>query len=293
MHFLKSLMMLAFLLLLLPAKSFSHDASQRSVKVGDKFLLIERYETSSESDDGSSGKSSGGGALTEEILEIREDGWVVRYGLPDDASEQQRLRQWQFPAKIFKSSDGDWQILNEEMIIGRRDAWLSQSEIPKEACGSYYFTWNVFKIECDLHSAISIARSYDDGFCDFRSRSSIDLPLAAMPVSLKVRENGLGGFSLIGKAPVDANFIIQGNAESDVAVAQINGDKLSYADALAEQQKGKVSGDVNITIFVGSNGCLKKKITVSEIATIDANGVSETRKVINTLTREKITPSDG
>lgn len=266
-------------------------ANANLAKVGDKYFLKEETK-SSYNKDGSSGNSSGGGVLVEEVIEIRQDGWVVEYSLPEDTPDQQKLSQWQFPAKIFKRFSGEWEFLNEETAIARRDKWLSQSEIPKEACNSYVFTWTLVKIECDPNSAIGIAQSYDTGFCEFSKRSAITLFDGAMPVILEVTETGANGFSLEGKSSVDASYVIQADAKNDVIIAQINGDELSYSEALSAREKENVSGNINVSISSDINGCLEKKIISTDITKVAPDGQTEIRESTQILTRKLLDSTD-
>ncbi|WOE74930.1 hypothetical protein [Alterisphingorhabdus coralli] len=263
-------------------------ADTATIQEGDVYILSHAYETSSKSSDGSTGSSGGQTALIQRIVSIRSDGWVVEYDLPPETSEDARMWQWQFPFSVFRPHSGEWQLLGSEELIQRRDAWLASAEIPGEACGTYFFTWNAFKIECDLQSAIAIAKDYDTGLCEFGEGYSLDLPLIVGKLILESVNSGGDGPDLSGQADIAADAVRQSRAESDVISAQILGEELSLSEAMGRRSQETIAGTMTANIWIDENACLLKQVTASEVIITDVNSVTETRTATYTLTREPI-----
>ncbi len=111
--------MIRFILLALSTVLLWTVSSARAVvpstppNVGDEFEITRSYETSQQSDDGlSSGSSQGRTTILERVVAVRDGGLELIYDLPKESSEDDRAREWQFPARVFRPLGGPVQLLN-------------------------------------------------------------------------------------------------------------------------------------------------------------------------------------
>ncbi|HSI18034.1 MAG TPA: hypothetical protein VK980_09710, partial [Sphingomonas sp.] len=144
--------------LLLPVVA---QAQTPAAKAGEIFAVSRTQRTDFSGNRGSSGMSSISGAIQERVIAVRDDGLEIEYDLPSGSSAEDREREWQFPARIFKPAYGRSRLLNAPELAGRVDSWLKLAGMPREACGHWMFTWTAFKIECDPQSVLEIIDGYD------------------------------------------------------------------------------------------------------------------------------------
>jgi len=131
------------LYLLLVIAIFSQQAATTPERAGDVYDVRYESTTKGQTDTGSSSSRSRN-ALVERVVRMREDGIELVFDLPEDATEADRLREWQFPARVLKAEGEPFQLLNEEEIAQRKIAWRDAADISEEYCGRWYFTWNAF-----------------------------------------------------------------------------------------------------------------------------------------------------
>ena len=114
---------------------------QYTDRVGDVYdIRLERE--SEQTGNGSSGSSRTRMALIERVIERREHGVVLEFDLPPEMSAEDRAREWQFPARVFKSWDGSLELLNSAQLETRMQAWLERGGLDRTACGRWIFTCN-------------------------------------------------------------------------------------------------------------------------------------------------------
>jgi hypothetical protein len=225
------------------------------VRAGDVYEIRWEQKTQEKTGERSSGSSSSRSTYAERIVAIREAGVEVEFDLPDDSTEQERQREWLFPARILKRHDGSLELLNGPELEERLDAWLERAEWPREVCGRWYFTWSAFQVNCDPQSVL---RTYE---------------------ALDVTTSGEAGTET-----VDAEAVRRGRAEADVIVAQINGRVLAFEEALAAHSSEQISGTV-ATSFERDAPERLLRTQVTELEIVEPDGVIETRSTTETVTR--------
>src|SRR5687768_12211617 len=137
-------------------------AAPLQAATGDVYEVRVEYQTSSEDTNGSSSSSNGNDALVERVVGVTPDGLVLEYDLPSEPTlPHGRQDQWQFPARVFRPVEGRMQLLNGAEVEVRIEQWLEHTETPRSACGTWYFTWNAFQVECDPQSVIATLERFD------------------------------------------------------------------------------------------------------------------------------------
>ena len=126
---------------------------------GDVFRITRSYSSESEGDNGSSSSSRGDYEYVERVDAVGPEGTERTFDITLDPGDERRLIEWQFPARVLVAPDGTLELLNRDDLERRRNAWLETAEIPADACGSWYFTWNAFQVECDPETILETVRS--------------------------------------------------------------------------------------------------------------------------------------
>jgi hypothetical protein len=268
--------------------------AQTLEQTGDEFRITLFHQSESKGENGSSSSSSGGHEYLERIAAVRSEGVERIYDIPLEAGDEARLVTWQFPVHILETNDGGIEILNRGEMEKRRDAWLEAADIPKESCGSWYFTWNAFQIECDPDAIIETMRMI---------RIQPEMPLDGAPVHhpaardpgrlREVERNG-NGIRFSALMPVDPGYIHRVDAQNDVIVGQILQRPVSFEEALAERQIEQITGTIEVNLEADANGQAWKRITVLKTERIDAGG--EVERAVSTETTERrslVGPSAG
>ena len=154
--------------LLLPAVVAHAGALPLAPQVGDTYEITLARDSAQQGSDGSSGSSHDKDAIIERVIGVRADGLELQYHLPDAATADERARNWQFPARVFKPFGGAAQLLNGPELEARADGWLKAAGWPRTVCGHWIFTWNAFRLECDPQSVIKTVQSFDLRSADLR-----------------------------------------------------------------------------------------------------------------------------
>ncbi|MCX7357305.1 MAG: hypothetical protein NT015_04040 [Alphaproteobacteria bacterium] len=247
--------LLAAMALLLAPSAFAQSVDH----VGD--LNEIRLETVSESrGEGSQGSSHSRSTLVERVVAVRDGGVELEFDLPASAAED-RTRNWQFPARVFKPAGGAFQLLNASELEERLRAWLVYAEIPESACGRWIFTWTSIKIECDPQSVLRTLEAFD---------------LRPGDASTRVE-------------PIDSEALRRELAETDIAVAQMVGEPaLSMEAALRGRAADRYEGTITTRYEADSDGWVTQRIVVSEVALTDAHGATEQRTNTTTIQRRRV-----
>jgi len=75
-------------------------------------------------------------------------------------------------------------IANREEMLARLDHFLTEAKISREACGSYYFTWTAFKIECDPDSVLGTVAAINLGIIPLEDGAYYTVPFTDTRVKL-------------------------------------------------------------------------------------------------------------
>jgi hypothetical protein len=140
-------------------------------QVGDTYEITLAKDSAQQGSNGSSGNSHDKDTVIERVIGLRADGLELQYDLPIAATPEDRARNWQFPALVFKPFGGPAQLLNGPELAARVEGWLKAAGLARTACGQWIFTWNAFRIECDPQTVIKTVQAFDLRSADVREES--------------------------------------------------------------------------------------------------------------------------
>ena len=273
--------------LLLPA--IVAGASPLAPQVGDTYEITLARDSAHKGSSGSSGSSHDKDTIIERVIGVRSDGLELLYDLPDTATADERARQWQFPARVFKPPGGPAQLLNGPELEARVDGWLRAAGLPRTACGHWIFTWTAIRIECDPQSVIKTVQSYDLRSADLREGAPYQEAEARDPGKL-VAKAGPDGTIFTVEMPVDPDAVRRARAESDVVLGEIMNKPVSLDAALRERAKDTVSGTISVSFETDPAGSARRRTKVTKLDITGPDGRSETETVTETLERRFISP---
>ncbi|MEZ0260478.1 MAG: hypothetical protein ACAH80_05675 [Alphaproteobacteria bacterium] len=256
-------------------------------KAGDTYEITQKTSSSYKSD-GSSGSSGGGGMIVEKVIALRDGGVELEYDLPKDTPAKARERQWQFPARVFKPSEGALQLLNAPELEARVDIWLKAAKLERAACGRMIFTWNAFRIECDPQSVLKKIDMFDLGPDRLDEGAPYSDPDALEPAKLAKKINGLDDIVFSAEMPVNPAAVRRARAEADVATGELMRKPVSLEDALEAREKEAVSGTVSVEFATDSDGIVNRRTKVTKIEIKEDDGKTEARTSKETLERRFI-----
>lgn len=260
-------------------------------KVGDEYRVTKAYETLSETSTGSSGSSSGSNAIVERIIGVREDGLEIEYDFPDAASEADRARTWQFPARVYRPKSGPMILLNAPELEARIEAWLQAGGMTREACGKWIFTWTAFRIECDPESVIATLSAFDMRVVDLSDGAPYEDVAAAGPGTIEKIATATDHVTYAVTLKIDSDVMRRAHAENDVVVGEILNEPVTLEEALTIRANEEVSGTIRVTLKAEKLGNVWHRTRVIEMETELTNGEQKSEKTIETVERLPIPSS--
>ena len=267
----------AFISVMLPISAMA-DLAPHGFKIDDEYEIVQSYETSEKSEDGSSGSSSGHDVLLERVIAISENGIEFEYDVPTDEKHSKGLKQWQFPARIFKPFNGPPQLLNAAELELRADRFLKKAKLNRKACGQWIFTWNAFQVECDPKSVIEIIEQYDLGSCNLDDGVKFQIPGAVQAEGMRKKTTAPDATVFVVQLQVDPEYIRRAQAESDVVVGKIVGQPITFDQALSMHSADKITGDIEVTLEPDTEGCVKRRTIYTKMEVSELKGKRETRE---------------
>ena len=269
-------------------------ASERAPEqAGAVYELLLSHSSASESSDESSSSSNGSDALIERVLEVTPEGLVLEYDLASEAGlPHGRQDQWQYPFRVFKPLDGPMRLLNAAELETRIGPWLEQSEIPRSACGTWIFTWNAFRIECDPQSVMEGVARFDMRPGDLREGAPFHEPGASEPAQITEKSAGPEGATYVVVLAVDPDWVRRKEAESDVVVGEIMREPVTFEEAFRARSAEEISGTITITFDAEVDGGVRRRTKVTELEIRKPDGVVETSTASETLERRLLPPVD-
>ncbi|MET3835917.1 hypothetical protein ABIB58_001258 [Brevundimonas sp. UYEF29] len=253
--------------------------------VGEEHEVIISYVTSKQGSDGSSSSSSGQDVLLERVIAVSNAGLELEFDLPSDATAEDRARDWKFPARILQQSNGAIRLLNGDKLDERVDRWLKASEMSRDMCGRWIFTWNAFRIECDPESVIADIAAINLLNVNLREGATYRHPQTVGSGILSLTSKGPGGAVYSVRLAVDADAVRRERAESDVVVGEITQNPVTFEAAFSERSKETVSGTVEVTFDVDASGNPTRRTVVTTLDTVKPDGVSEKDRRTDTVER--------
>ncbi|WP_168707865.1 hypothetical protein [Sphingopyxis sp. PAMC25046] len=254
-------------------------------KIGDQFRITLFHQSESKGENGSSSSSSGGHEYLEQILALRDNGVERLYEIaePDDKA---RLINWQFPVRIFEASNGSMKLLNRGELEERRDAWLKAAEIPVDACGTWYFTWNAFQVECDPDAILETIRAIKIQPDHLIEGATFSHPAAIDSGRLQSVDGESHTFSVDMAANED--YFHRADAQSDVIVGKIMGKPISFEEAYAKRKAEQVTGTIEVILRANAQGRVWKRTISIEKTKTEAGGEVEREVMTETVERARI-----
>lgn len=263
-------------------------------KAGDVYEIRLAYNSESESNDGSSSSSHGNNAVIERVLEVTPEGLVLEYDLvTEEGLEHGRQDQWQFPFTVFKPLDQPMRLLNAAELEARIGPWLEHTEMPRSACGTSIFTWNVFRIECDPQSVIEAIAKFDVLRPNLRAGALFDEPGAIEPGRIAERSGAPNGATYLVELVIDPEWVRREQAQADVVVGEISGEPLSLEEALSTHASEQITGTITITFEADTAGDIQRRTKVAKVEIRTSDGVVETRRLTETVERQLREMSTG
>ena len=258
--------------------------------VGDVFIISRNVETTEEGPNNSNGSSTDHDDLVERVIRISDAGVELEYDLSKDTSKEDRARQWQFPARILRTRDGQIRLLNANQIVARAASWLRAAGLTSAACGKWYFTWDVFQITCDPQSVIGTIEGFNLGPAHLMVGSSYQETEALGPVLLRAK----GGPSILfGEGAINPEIVRRARAKSDVVAAEVLRKPISLADALKSHSREQISGSIAITFKLDANRSPQQRLDLSTITTEGPDGRKAVRSVRQSLERRLVSGPKG
>ena len=120
--------------LLLPASAVVAGTFSQVPRVGDTYQITLVKDSVQKGSNGSSGTTHDEDTIIERVTGLRADGPELQYDLANTATAEERTRDWQFPAEVFKPFAGPAQLLNGSEMETRIESWL------KELKGEWLYT---------------------------------------------------------------------------------------------------------------------------------------------------------
>lgn len=245
------------------------------------YVIEVSYETRSEGENGSSASSSGRNVYTEELLEKTGECTTNRF---DIASEDRPPAEWQWPVEVERCAAGSLKLLNAADMEARRDTFLAEAGIDNGACGTYYFTWNVFKIECDPQQILETIETIDLGRLELTEGSQYQH--GASSVLLSRNNTSDHNALLVGSLAIDEAEVRRAEAEKMIVAGELMGEPVSEEQADRKAQAIEVSGTTRISFALDKHGQMTRTV-VTEAQVFHPDEGPETRYSQTTTQRKK------
>jgi hypothetical protein len=258
-----------------------------AMAAGQEYEILHSYETSDQESDGSSGSSSGHTTIAERVLAVRDGGVELEYDFPKGTKVEERGPEWRLPARVFKPANGPPQLLNRAELEARVDQWLKKAKWPRSRCGSWYFTWNAFRVECDPQSIIKTIEGYDLG-PPLRDGAPYQMTGARGTGFVTKKAAGPTGASFYVHLEVDPDAVRRAKSESDVVVGELMQKPVTLEAALRKRGKETISGTIAITFDTDTEGKPWRQIRVTKLETKRPDGVTETETRTATLEKRLV-----
>lgn len=263
-------------------------AAQQGDQIGDTYEITMIGESAQKSGDRSSGSSYDKDTIIEHVIAIRPDGLELEYDLPNEATSDEKAGNWQFPARLFRSDNGTFKLLNGAELETRLSNWLKSAGWTRAVCGHWIFTWNAFRIECDPQSVIETVRAFDMRVSTLSDGGSYGESGALGTGTLRRYATGPNGATFSVELAVDADAVRRARADSDVAVGEITQKPVTLDAALLERATQSVTGSITIKFETDATGRLTRKTKVTKLATKEKSGRVESETITRTLERRRL-----
>lgn len=279
-------------ILIVSATSAAAAAPPTTDRVGDQYEITLRTETETTGPRDSSGQSSSGALLIERVVAVGADGLELQFDLPASASEEERARDWQFPARVAKPGDGPLRLLNASELEIRIDSWLMRAGLSRKHCGVWFFTWNAFKVECEPQSVLLTLAAFDLRPGPLSDGGAYRVDGGIGPVALRQDRSGPRGAVFLTEAAVDPEAVRRERAEQDVILAQVMGKPpVALDDALKARAPERIAGGITVRIETDASGRVTRQVWIRTLEITTHEGL-EKSKTTRTAKRRPLPSSD-
>ena len=277
------------LVLSLQASTAQAQTAQLPDRAGDRFEIQLDQVSKSSGDDGSSASSSDRDVLVERVVAVRDEGVELEFDLPADASSEDRKRSWQFPARVFKSPGQPLELLNAADAERRLTSWLGKKG--RAVCGRWIFTWTATKIDCDPQSVLQNLEPYLLQPNELRDGALYSEAAAREPAPLRAESSSSNGQHFVAKMELDPNAMRRQRAETDVAVAEMTGKRVSFEAAMKARSGERLSGTIVATFETDATGRVTRRTRVTQSEIVRVNGAVERTTTTETADRRAVSRS--
>ncbi len=255
----------------------------------ERYEILISYETKSEGEM-SSGSSRGSYLYVEEV-HARENGCLERsFDIVDNPGQPRPLVEWQVPVRLLRCGPDDRKIVNEAQMIARRDHFLEEIEATMEVCGKHYFTWMVFKIECDPRAILETIDRYDLVSLRLEDGANYTLSGNSGKATLSQVSSDLDEQTFVANGQIDPAFLRAQELRQLEILEELSGSSRSSEEMKEELAAKNYSGEFTVTFAVGPALGEITRTIVQEMQIIDANGSIETRWREEITQRKRVEP---
>jgi hypothetical protein len=265
-------------------------AQQPGPRAGDVYAITKVSETRWTGAHESNGHAYDRDAWIERVIAVRDTGIELEFDLPAGTSGEDRARVWQFPVRIRRPAQGSLQLLNRPELETRVTRWLEAAQLPRAACGRWYFTWNAFQIACDPDAVPVWLATVDLAAADLRDGASYTHPLAAAPGRLRQEAGTPGHGVFVTELAVDPEAVRRGEAESEAVAAEIMGNNPQLREAMAARATRQASRTIRVRFESDAATHLLRRTTLITLDIEKANGEHEHRTATETVERQLVPP---
>lgn len=251
-------------------------SAQNALQAGDLFQLVRTTQTEQRSP-GSMSSSQNSDALLERIVSVTPAGVELEYSLPPGSQGD-----WTFPLRVLQPKAGPLQLRNRAELETRIDTWLKNANLTRAACGHWVMGWTAVRIECDPESALRTVDAFAIGQLTLADGAPYSDAQAPRPAPLKAKPDGKG---FTAELAMDPAAIREDLAKSDVAMAELNGQKLSLDAARKARAADQVSGTIKVTIDTAGATTRRARVVTQ---TITRGGQTETRTTTEIVERRPV-----
>ena len=231
--------------------------------------------------------------IIERVIAVRDSGLELEYDLPQGGSTQNRALNWQFPARVFKPVRGPVLLLNRPELETRIDNWLKTANLPRDACGKWYFTWNAFRVECNPEAVVHAIEGVDLTSDDLRDGALYRDPQAREPAPLTRKTVASDGETFVVALVVDPDVVRRERAEEDVAVGEMVRKPVPIDTAIRQRSTERISGTITITFEADLTGQVHRRTKITNLEISEPDGRSENRAATEIVERRLLPPSSS
>ncbi len=232
------------------------------------------------------GRSSCDFTAVERVVGTPADGLILEFDLPPDTTPQQRLRQWQFPARVLRRSDGAMELLNAQELEARSADWLERYDFDASACRHGVTSWTAGRIACEPRSVLAAIEQIDlrpDGLADgahYTERGALE------PAALSAQTLATGGQVFRAELLLDPDGVRREQAQSVLNLAEMMGEETpSLEDALSAQSGDMHSGLITVAITTDPQARVIRLERTTRVESRYEGGMTETTETTEVFTR--------